>query len=438
MRMTSRFGLLLLGWFAALWVGAAEVTDVRLSTEAERTRLVLDLDAPVDHKLFTLSNPDRVVLDLERTRLDTGGLDNAAGGPIRNLRHGVRNGHDLRLVLDLSGPVKPRSFLLKPDQQSGHRLVIDLETPGQAAGRAPARPVKSVDQIRSPRDLVVAVDPGHGGKDPGARGTHGTHEKEVVLQIARRLARQIDAEPGMRAVLTREDDRFLSLRQRMDVARRHDADLFVSIHADAFRDRRVQGSSVYVLSRRGASSEMARILAQSENASDLAGGVSLNDKDELLRSVILDLSQSASIEASLEVADNVLSGLKRVGKVHKDDVQQAGFVVLKSPDIPSILVETAFISNPGEERKLKQAAHQDKLARAMLAGIRNYFYSNPPPGTYVAMHNPREHVIRRGDTLSEIASRYNVSLRALRATNGINGDRVYVGQTLRIPEAGEG
>lgn len=178
MRMTSRFGLLLLGWFAALWVGAAEVTDVRLSTEAERTRLVLDLDAPVDHKLFTLSNPDRVVLDLERTRLDTGGLDNAAGGPIRNLRHGVRNGHDLRLVLDLSGPVKPRSFLLKPDQQSGHRLVIDLETPGQAASRAPARPVKSVDQIRSPRDLVVAVDPGHGGKDPGARGTHGTTRRK--------------------------------------------------------------------------------------------------------------------------------------------------------------------------------------------------------------------------------------------------------------------
>lgn len=437
MRVTSRFGLLLLGWFTALWVGAAEITDVRVWTDAGHTRLVLDLDAPVEHKLFTLSAPDRVVIDLERTRLDAGKLEAAASGPIRDLRHGVRNGRDLRLVLDLSGPAKTKSFLLKPDEQSGHRLVVDLETSARVS-RSNSRPVKSVDQMRSPRDLVVAIDPGHGGKDPGARGTHGTHEKEVVLQIARRLAREVDAEPGMRAVLTREDDRFLSLRQRMDVARRRDADLFVSIHADAFRDRRVRGSSVYVLSRRGASSEMARILAQSENASDLAGGVSLNDKDELLRSVILDLSQSASIEASLEVADNVLSGLKRIGRVHKDDVQQAGFVVLKSPDIPSILVEAAFISNPDEERKLKQAAHQDKLARAMVAGIRNYFYSNPPPGTYVAMHNPREHVIRRGDTLSEIASRYNVSLQALRATNGINGDRVYVGQTLRIPEAGEG
>lgn len=437
MRMTSRFGFLLLGWLTAVWVGAAEVTDVRVWADAERTRLVLDLDAPVEHKLFTLSAPDRVVVDLEGARLRADNLDNTASGPIRNLRHGVRNGRDLRLVLDLTGPVKPRSFLLKPDQQSGHRLVVDLETPGQAR-RSPERPTKSVDQIRAPRDLVIAIDPGHGGKDPGARGSHGTNEKQVVLEIARRLARHIDQEPGMRAILTRDGDRFLSLRQRMDIARDHDADLFVSIHADAFRDRRVQGSSVYVLSRRGASSEMARILAQSENAADLAGGVSLNDKDELLRSVILDLSQSASIEASLEVADNVLQGLKQVGKVHKDHVQQAGFVVLKSPDIPSILVETAFISNPSEERKLRQAAHQDKLARAMLAGIRNYFYSNPPPGTYVAMHNPREYVIRRGDTLSEIASRYNVSLRVLRAANGLTTDRVYVGQTLRIPDVGEG
>ena len=437
MRMTSRFGFLLLGWLTALWVGAAEVTDVRVWADAERTRLVLDLDAPVEHKLFTLSAPDRVVVDLEGARLRADNLDDTASGPIRNLRHGVRNGRDLRLVLDLTGPVKPRSFLLKPDQQSGHRLVVDLENPGQAR-RSPERPTKSVDQIRAPRDLVIAVDPGHGGKDPGARGSHGTNEKQVVLEIARRLARHIDQEPGMRAVLTRDGDRFLSLRQRMDIARDHDADLFVSIHADAFRDRRVQGSSVYVLSRRGASSEMARILAQSENAADLAGGVSLNDKDELLRSVILDLSQSASIEASLEVADNVLQGLKQVGKVHKDHVQQAGFVVLKSPDIPSILVETAFISNPSEERKLRQAAHQDKLARAMLAGIRNYFYSNPPPGTYVAMHNPREYVIRRGDTLSEIASRYNVSLSLLRAANGLTTDRVYVGQTLRIPDVGEG
>ncbi|HSH31002.1 MAG TPA: N-acetylmuramoyl-L-alanine amidase [Thiohalobacter sp.] len=435
--MTSRFGFLLLGWLTAVWVGAAEVTDVRVWADAERTRLVLDLDAPVEHTLFTLSAPDRVVIDLEGARLRADNLDDTASGPIRNLRHGVRNGRDLRLVLDLTGPVKPRSFLLKPDQQSGHRLVVDLETPGQAR-RSPGRPTKSVDQMRAPRDLVIAVDPGHGGKDPGARGSHGTNEKQVVLEIARRLARHIDQEPGMRAVLTRDGDRFLSLRQRMDIARDHDADLFVSIHADAFRDRRVQGSSVYVLSRRGASSEMARILAQSENAADLAGGVSLNDKDELLRSVILDLSQSASIEASLEVADNVLQGLKQVGRVHKDHVQQAGFVVLKSPDIPSILVETAFISNPSEERKLRQAAHQDKLARAMLAGIRNYFYSNPPPGTYVAMHNPREYVIRHGDTLSEIASRYNVSLRVLRATNGIRGDRLYVGQTLRIPGAGEG
>lgn len=234
----------------------------------------------------------------------------------------------------------------------------------------------------------------------------------------------------MRAVLVRDGDYFIRLRDRMQKARAHRADLFVSIHADAFHDRKARGSSVFVVSERGASSEMARILAAQENAADLVGGVSLNDKDDMLKSVLLDLSQAASIEASMSVADNVLGELKQVGRVHKSQVQQAGFMVLKSPDVPSILVETAFISNPAEERQLRDPGHQQRLAKAIMSGIRAYFRSNPPPGTIIAA---REHVIKRGDTLSELAKRYAVSMQSLRAANALADDTLRIGGVLRIP-----
>jgi N-acetylmuramoyl-L-alanine amidase len=252
----------------------------------------------------------------------------------------------------------------------------------------------------------------------------------VVLAIARQLAELIRKEPGMRPVLIREGDYYIGLRQRMDKARKHNADLFISIHADAFRDHRARGSSVFVLSRRGASSEMARWIAAKENAADLAGGVSLDDKDDVLAGVLLDLSQSASIAASHEVASNMLGELKRIGKTHKSDVQRAGFVVLKSPDIPSILVETAFISNPDEENKLRSRQHQAKLAQAMLSGIRDYFDNHPPPGT---LRVARKHTIKRGDTLSDIAAAYQVSLNSLRGFNSLKSDTLRVGDTLRIP-----
>jgi N-acetylmuramoyl-L-alanine amidase len=243
----------------------------------------------------------------------------------------------------------------------------------------------------------------------------------------------IKKEPGMRPVLIRQGDYYIGLRQRIDKARKHGADLFVSIHADGFRDRRVQGSSVFVLSRRGASSEMARWLAAKENASDLAGGVSLDDKDDLLAEVLLDLSQTATIEASIDVAQNMLRELQRVGKTHKTSVQQAGFVVLKSPDIPSVLVETAFISNPAEERKLRDGQHQESLARAMLRGIQRYFSTHPLPGTH---RLAREHTIQRGDTLGEIAQQYQVSMSSLRGYNSLKSDLLRVGDTLRIPPSG--
>ena len=296
--------------------------------------------------------------------------------------------------------------------------------------------VQAASEPAKLRDLVIAIDAGHGGEDSGARGKRGTHEKDVVLAIARRLARLVEKEPGMRPVLIRDGDYYIGLRQRIEKARKHRADLFISIHADAFRDRRVQGSSVFVISRSGASSEMARWLAARENASDLVGGVSLDDKDDLLAEVLLDLAQTATQEASNEVANRVLAEMKRVGKVHKKRVQRAGFVVLKSPDIPSMLIETAYISNPAEEKKLKSAKHQQKVANAIMAGVRSYFSANPPAGTLMAQNRPRRHVIRRGDTLSHIAKRYGVSMKSLRTTNKLKNDRLLVGKVLAIPSKG--
>ena len=283
------------------------------------------------------------------------------------------------------------------------------------------------------RDVIIAIDAGHGGIDPGARGNKGLLEKDAVLAIARRLETLVKREPGMRPVMIRDGDYFISLRKRVNKARASQSDLFISIHADAFDDSRVSGSSVYALSQRGATTEAARLLANRENAADLIGGVSLEDKDDMLASVLLDLSQNATIEASVDVASRVLQGLKRLGKVHKSRVEQAGFAVLKSPDIPSILVETAFISNPQEERRLRTAKHQQAMAEAMMLGVRSYFKANPPPGTRIAA---REHVIERGDTLSAIAERYNISLAALRSANNISGDRIRIGQVLHIPMAG--
>ena len=274
-----------------------------------------------------------------------------------------------------------------------------------------------------------AIDPGHGGQDSGALGPHGTKEKDVVLSIAKKLAYLVDKEPGMRSYLTRDSDVFISLRQRIRRARENGADMFISIHADAFTNRNARGSSVYVLSSRGASSEAAQILADRENAADLAGGISLEDKDDLLASVLLDLSQTASLEGSLEVAETVLSGLKRVGHVHKKHVESAAFVVLKSPDIPSILVETAFISNPEEEQKLKNANHQNKLAHAMMVGIRNYFQKNPLPGTSM----PQQHIVSRGDTLSMIAQRYQVKMADIKSVNNLASSEIQIGDVLKIP-----
>jgi N-acetylmuramoyl-L-alanine amidase len=330
--------------------------------------------------------------------------------------------------------VRSRSFSAGPSDEHGDRLVIDLQQ------QTNLKTVKRATETNSAgRDIVVAVDPGHGGHDPGAVGKARTREKDIALAVSKLLASKINAEPGMQAVLVRKGDYYVGHRDRMEIARKAGADLFVSVHADAVDDPRARGASVYVLSLKGASDEAAKRLAERENASSLVGGVSLADKDAVLASVLLDLSQNAALSASLDVGGEVIRQLSRIGKVHRSKVQQAGFLVLKSPDVPSILVETAYISNPAEEKKLKSRAHQDKLATAILAGVRKFFHEKPPPNTLIAMNQRRaparqvNHVISSGDTLSEIAERYNVSLSAIKSANRLSGDTVRVGQRLKIP-----
>jgi len=364
-----------------------EVRDLRLWAGPDGTRVVLDLSGAAGHQLFTLREPERVVIDIANARLARA-FQTAGQGLVKEIRTGARE-EGLRVVLDMGERVQAKSFLVEPNEAYGHRLVIDLSTAQQQAVKVPHAPVGE------DRDIVIAVDAGHGGDDPGAIGRSGTHEKTVVLAISRALAKRINEEPGMRAVLVRDGDYFVTHRDRMLKARQQRADLFVSIHADAYKDRSVSGSSVYVLSARGASNEAARWLAEKQNASDLVGGVSLSDKDDVLASVLLDLSQTASITASTTAAERVLLELERVGEVRKPAVQHAGFIVLKSPDIPSILVETAYISNPGEERRLRSPKHQEKLADAIHSGIRVYFHANPPPGTRIAALAARQAKLAR-------------------------------------------
>jgi N-acetylmuramoyl-L-alanine amidase len=428
--------VILLMLAAPLVAAAARVEAIRAWSAPDQTRLVFDVTAPVEHKLFTLDNPGRLVIDLKKAVFR--GVPPAPGsgdGFIARVRTGIRSGTDLRVVLDLKQAVRYKSFLLTPNDQYGHRLVIDIEAREDGAG---ARPIVTEAAVAAgkPRDIVIAIDAGHGGEDPGALGRKGTREKDVVLAIARKLKEKVDAEPGMKGALVRKGDYYIPLRKRMAIAREQRADFFVSIHADAFHDHRARGSSVYVLSKSGASSEAAKWLAEKENAADLVGGVSLDDKDAILASVLLDLSQTASMQVSREAAEQVLQNLRKLGRVHAAKVQQARFMVLKSPDIPSMLVETAFISNPAEEKKLRDKRHQEKLAKAILDGIKGYFDRYPPPGTYLAMRqaeSPSTYVCAPGDTLSEIALRHRISLARLREHNGLTSDTIRVGQILQIP-----
>jgi len=373
---------------------AATLRSVVLSEAGPgAARLTLTLDGPVQQRVFRLDNPSRVVIDLPRTRMAPGLLLPAAAGPVQSLRSGVQPGQTLRLVLQV-----PAALALREQSSrlpgTSQQLLLELG-PVSAAPVVVApvvvAPVSAAPSPQRPagRDVIIAVDAGHGGQDPGASGPSGLLEKDVVLAIARMLAQRLNQEPGFKAYLTRDSDRFLVLRDRIDKAREARADLFVSVHADSIANRDVAGSSVYVLSERGASNEAARWLAERENAADLKGGVSLGDKNAPLARVLMDLSQSASIGSSMEAAERVLAALDQVGEVRKSQVQQAGFVVLKSPDIPSLLVETAYISNPNEEKLLRTNTHRDEIAAAIFTGLRDYFRRNPPDGSLLAQQKQR-------------------------------------------------
>ncbi|WP_422462101.1 MULTISPECIES: N-acetylmuramoyl-L-alanine amidase [unclassified Endozoicomonas] len=445
-RFVRQLGILAVG-LAALKVQVAEavyklIKNVRLWRSPDKTRLVFDVSDAVEHHKFHLSNPSRLVIDVDGARLSGSfsGLQ-LKDTPIQKIRHGARNKNDLRIVLDLSAKVSSESFLLKPNATYGHRLVVDLF---DDKSRKPQPVVRQ--KPAGHRDIIVAIDAGHGGEDPGAIAYGGGYEKQVTLAIAKELATLLSKENGFRPVLVRTGDYYIDLRRRTQIARDNKADLFISIHADGFKDRRAKGASVYALSRRGATSETARWLAQKENASDQIGGeggISLGDKDDVLAGVLLDLSMTSTLSSSLEVGNKVLANMGGINQLHKKQVEQAGFVVLKSPDIPSILIETGFITNPEEARKLKSRSHQKAMAKAIFNGTKSWFYKKPPPDTLVAKWKqegtlntrPSRYVIKPGDTLSEIANRFEISMNDLRRANRLSSaNTIRVGQVLQIPD----
>lgn len=425
-------------WTLTSVVQAAEVEAVRLWRAPDHTRVVLDLSGEAEVSTLTLENPERFVVDLKSSRLSAS-LSSLPleGTPIQSVRSGIRKGTDLRLVLDLATAVRAAVFRLPPSDATGHRVVIDLFDLVPAVTPSVPEPVLSVDALEDKRDIVIAIDAGHGGEDPGASGPGGLREKQVVLQIAQRLERQLGEIPGFKPVLIRTGDYYISLANRRDRARALEADLLVSIHADAFRQKSAHGASVYALSMRGATSTTAQYLADSENAADLVGGVELGEMDPVLAGVLADLSMTGTLDTSLNLGALILEQIGGVARLHKKQVEQAGFVVLKSPDVPSLLIETGFISNPGEAERLATPAYQEKMARAIRRGIQSWFARQPPPGTLLAWQREqggREVTIAAGDTLSEIAERYGVSVAAIKTTNGLSRDVIFVGQTLLIPE----
>lgn len=504
-RTPSHWWLFSLLALAGTGASAADLQGIRLIEDDAGTRIELTLVGAAEYKYFNLQNPERLVLDLQASRLAPGFQVPAPTGIVANVRTGKPAEGTLRVVFELGRTAPAQSRIEKDGSQS--RLVFELgarrppiavsEAPSVALektianlpkvelptartlvvgpvaespsapmpapapvqpqpqpqpnpiasntgapidaplARVPARTV--LDVIGSgQRKLVVAIDAGHGGKDPGALGPSGVREKAVTLAVARELARQIDADPGMRAVLTRDGDRFVPLKDRYMKARSAQADLFISIHADASPNNSASGASVYVLSTRGASSQAARWLADQENAADLVGGVSLDHKDHNLAAVLLDLSQSATMRASDDIANQVLGSLKNVGKAHKPSIERANFVVLRSPDVPSMLIETGFITNPSEEKRLNDPGYRTRLATAITEGVRRYFSDQAPPGSWYASREDlrpasRMHVVSRGETLSLIAARHGVGVASIREANRRQGDSVRVGESLTIP-----
>ncbi|MCG7602193.1 N-acetylmuramoyl-L-alanine amidase [Halomonas sp. McH1-25] len=436
---------------------AAGIAQARAWTDAGKTRLVLELTGPVTPTLFELSNPRRLVVDLPGATAVQGLTDrlDLSRSPITAVRSGEHRDMT-RLVLDLNGPVRHKHFLLAPHQGQPDRLVIDLSfsDPGNAGNTTKAASLLPSAPAATGRDIIVVVDAGHGGKDPGAIGAKGTYEKDIVLAIAKRVDRLLDETPGFEGELTRKDDTFLSLRDRTRLARDLSADFFVSVHADAAKRHSAQGSSIYALSTSGASSETARWLTRQE--SSLLGGedehIALAEADPMLRSVLLDLAMGVTLNDSISAGDRMLAAVGKVNRLHKPRVEQAGFVVLKSPDIPSLLVETGFITNADEERRLKDPAHQAKLAEAIRDGLIAHFDRHAPAGTWLAQQAragglpvvapatvaaaakaPARYEIQQGDTLATISEALGIPLEILQAKNPVESLPLQAGATLSLP-----
>lgn len=474
-----------------VYAAPAQIEALKFSSQ-HAGHLEFDLNGAAHYRFFTLKNPSRLVVDFENTALSHAVEQPPADHPLAvNVRSAMRNKSDLRVVVELNAEAEAKVAAVNNGQ--GMQLQFDL-SPIAAPSAVPAQKktvaVEASPMVSSPkasaskvaakatsktvkakgRDIIVAIDAGHGGKDVGAQGSNGTQEKDVVLAIAKRLESKINQQPGMRAVMIRNGDYFVKLRERAVIAQKAKADLFVSIHADAFDDPSAHGASVYTLANNGASSHVAQYLANSENASDIAGGAG-SEIDDTLASVLMDLSNKASKEASQHVGSKVLKSVKSAGHLHRSNVQKAGFVVLKSP-IPSILVETAFISNPEEERRLNTRAYQDQMAAAVFNGIKSHFKQYAPANTLFAQLQKSgkaatqiasrekatesatiktdvasagklasasaastQHVISRGETLSDIAQQYGVSMRQIRHANGMDDGNVKIGQVLQIPRS---
>lgn len=416
-------------------VVAAEINSVRVWRAPDNTRLVFDVGGTIEYKVFSLDNPRRLVIDISNitNQPSVANLD-FKNSPITKMRTAQRSAKELRIVLDLKSAVTPKHFTLKANEQYSNRLVIDLYDKKRNVSRTVDELVKQSD-----RKIVIAIDAGHGGEDPGALGPQRMREKNVVLQISKRLEKLFDNDPNYKGILVRKGDYYLAHRKRTQIARDNKADFFVSIHADAFTDPRANGASVYALSNQGATSEAARFLAKKQNNADLIGGataLNLGSKDQMLAGVLLDLSMTATMSTSLEAGAHVLRQMGSVARLHKKKVEQAGFLVLKSPDIPSLLIETGFISNPKEARQLRTADYQQRMAKAIFSGIDHYYTEHPPEGTLLAKvmkGKPLKYIVARGDTLSEIASQYRISMAKIMRYNKMSSSTIRVGQEINIP-----
>ena len=439
-------------------VRAQSIVKLTLSGSNKHSTLSFTIteNQPLKYSVFSLENPSRLVIDLKGVNQSVN-LNNVdlTDSPVKKIRSARHDGGRLRIVLDLDRPVYYHSEISTLEGDHKQHLILTLSRSQQAASISKKKTVAATqspaavqatktDAVKRSKNIIVMIDPGHGGKDPGATGVGGVHEKNVVLSISKMIVADINRQKGFEAYLTRSTDKFLTLRQRMEVARKHKADIFIAIHADAFSNKSAKGASVFALSTKGATSEAARWLAVQENQSELMGGVVLSDKNDMLRSVLINLSQTATIRSSLDLGRSILMSIKTVAPLHRGSVEQAAFVVLKSPDIPSLLIETGFLSNPSEAKRLASRAYQQKIADRIQQGLVDYFIAQPPRGTWLASANQlareggRQYRVMSGDTLSRIASRFSTSINDIKKTNRLTNDRLNVGQLLIIPKQTKG